>query len=216
STPWVESKSELSAIGGKMAVDERRRSPGNDTKARPEAARLRTASSPAGVVLLRPADQTVDLQRFSFGRHDAAAEPANHLVHLGADDQGVGLGDSFEERDKLEVYCVGDGRADAPRLHEIFAVVFENEIVADFRRDAVDDQAVLGHAVAVGPAAAQVQAHGAAILHARARGPVPRAAVGPNPAAVVQTRKAVKADALGAQLHDARRGQRRLLGRKLK
>src|SRR5690606_35334006 len=107
SPPWLESKSELTAIGGKTAVDERRPSPRNQTKARPEAARLRTASSPAGVVLLRSADESVDLQRFAFGRHDAAAEPANHLVHFGADDQGVGLGDSFEERDKLEVYCVG-------------------------------------------------------------------------------------------------------------
>src|SRR5690606_15977209 len=113
STPWVESKSELSAIGGKMAVDERRRSPGNDTKARPEAARLRTASSPAGVVLLRPADQTVDLQRFPFGRHDAAAEPANHLVHLGE----IGRA-SCRERAYISVFAVASDNKLSTRTAE--------------------------------------------------------------------------------------------------
>ena len=61
----------------KMAVDERRRSPGNDTKARPEAARLRTASSPAGVVLLRPADQTVD---FSVSPSAVTTRPRNRPI----------------------------------------------------------------------------------------------------------------------------------------
>src|SRR5690606_11186776 len=155
---------------------------------RPGATTGRCLPAPGG--LLGPAEEAVDGERLAAVRHDRAAPGAEALVDR--------LGEHAErqprplvvDRGEGEVDLVGARRADPPGAQPVGGVVGPDEVLGHLRQPPVDAEGVLGHAGAVGPLAADLDADRdrpvRALDDAGAGAPVPAGAVGPAAAAEVE------------------------------